>query len=92
MTLSTSAKKARWMVNFGKQVWPCSNRREVATVLRKAIAEHVPFHSVSLAHIDEQAVSDLVGAHAARSRPQLHKLLVAYGIGIHKMSKKTRFE
>ncbi len=92
MTLSTGARKARWMVTFQKQVWPCLNRREVAAALRKAIAEHVQFHSVSLTNIDEQAVSDLVGAHAARSRPQLHKLLAVYGIGIHKMSKKTRLE
>ncbi len=77
------------MVTFEKQVWPCLNRREVAAVLHKVIAENVQFHSVSLAHIDEQAVSDLVGAHAARSRPQLHKLLAAYSIGIHKMPKKT---
>jgi hypothetical protein len=76
----------KWMVIFEKQVWPCLNLLEVAVVLRKVIAEHVQFHSISLAHIDEQAVSDLVGAHAARSRPQLHKLLMAYGIGIHKMT------
>jgi hypothetical protein len=90
MTLSTGAKKARWIVTFEKQVWPCLNRREVAAALHKVIAEHVQFHSVSLTHIDEQAVSDLVGAHAARSRPQLHKLLAVYGIGIHKM--KTRLK
>jgi hypothetical protein len=80
----------KWMVTFEKQVWPCLNRQEVAAALRKTIAEHVQFHSISLANIDEQAVSDLVGAHAARSRPQLHKLLAAYGIGIHKMSRPTR--
>jgi hypothetical protein len=77
------------MVTFEKQVWPCVSRREVAAALRKVIAKHVQFHSVSLAHIDEQAVSDLVGAHAARSRPQLHRLLTVYGIGIHKMPKKN---
>jgi len=81
--------KVRWIVTFEKHVWPCPNRREVAAVLRKAIAEHVRFHSLVLANIDAQAVSDLVGAHAARSRPQLHQLLTAYGMRIHKMSKKA---
>jgi len=38
-------------------------------VLQKAINEHV-----------QQAVLNLVCVHAARPRPQLHRLLTAYGI------------
>jgi hypothetical protein len=53
-------------------------------VLRKTIAENVRFHSVMLENINEQAVSDLLCTHAARSRPQLHRLLSAYGVMICK--------